>query len=247
MAIFNNYLSTTIPLALKTTDRKRVAQQILTILKQTTPVVKLEKANCLDLGSSSGEVSSYLSENIGKIVCIDIDKNAIQIGKEKFTNIKNLSFTYFNGIDIPYPDHSFDLVILRRVIECAEKPQELMEEIFRVLKRSGLVYFESQNIIWPDPNWDYFAFVPAQIKKIFAKLTRKKAYYFATYRNYWQLKKLFFQFRIDIITPKILKNPKKYNFTKLSFIQPLTQLLPDSFFNLLEPLNRHFIWILKKP
>lgn len=246
MSHSKSYISIAIPLTIRAKDRKRISAQIITIVKKTKPLFKLKNALVLDVGSSSGEVSSHLSKRVKKIICIDIDRNAIRIGKKKFADIKNLNFFDFDGNSIPFPPNKFDLIILRRVIECVAKPKKLLEEIFRVLKPKGLVYFESQNVIWPDPNWDFFVFIPSRIKKTFATLTGKRAYYFATYRNYWQLRKLFARFKIHMITPKILKDPKKYNFTKLKFLEPIGKAIPAHILNFLEPLNRHFIWVLEK-
>lgn len=247
MPEFNSYLSVAVPQTLLFADRKRIAKQIVAILKHTKTGLKLKKVGCLDVGSSSGEISSHLCKYVDKIICLDVDKNALAIGRKKFAALKNLSFADFDGINIPFGDNKFDVVILRRVIECTQHPEKLMAEIFRILKPGGLVYFESQNIIWPDPHWDWFTFVPPQIKKLFAFTFGKKYYYFATYRNYWQLKKLFRKFRIHLITPLILKNPQKYNFIRLRVLQPLSNILPSFFFYLLEPFNRHFIWVLEKP
>lgn len=246
MAEFNSYLSVAVPQTLRSADRKRIARQIVTVLKQTQAGLKLNNAQVLDVGSSSGEVSSYLYKYVNKIICLDIDKNALAIGRKKFAHLKNLKFAYFDGVNIPFTNQLFDVIILRRVIECTEHPEKLMVEIFRVMKPQALVYFESQNIIWPDPNWDWFAFVPAKIKRVFALTLKKKHYYFATYRNYWQLKKLFRKFRINMMTPLILKNPKKYNFIRLKPLHPLGNFVPISFLKLLEPFLPDFIWILRK-
>lgn len=240
-------MSVAVPQTLISSDRERIAKQIVTVLTHSEAGLKLRKAQVLDVGSSSGEVSSYLCQYVNKIICLDIDKNALAIGRKKFAGLKRMEFVDFDGVNIPFGDNRFDVVILRKVIECAKYPEKLMAEIFRVLKPQGLVYFESQNIIWPDPNWDWFAFVHPNLKKVFAKLVGKKYYYFATYRNFWQLKKLFRKFHINMITPLILKNPTKYNFVRLKALQPVSNILPSSFFYFLEPFNRHFIWILKKP
>jgi ubiquinone/menaquinone biosynthesis C-methylase UbiE len=246
MPEFNSFLSVAVPQTLNSVDRKRVATQVLTVLKQSAPQIDFKKAKCVDVGSSSGEVISYLSKDFNQITCLDVDKYALGIGKKKFAPLKNMKFVGFNGVNIPYANNSFEIVILRKVVEVADKPEELISEIYRVLKPGGLVYFESQNILWPDFNWDPFAFVPAKIKKVIAIAIGKRNYYIPTYKNYWQLKKMFYKFQIQLLTPEILKNPNKYYFVKLIPFRPLTKFMPLFLLNFLEPLNRHFIWVLKK-
>lgn len=246
MVIFNEYLSVAVPQTLISFDRKRIAQQILALFKFQSRSIRLKTSRVLDVGSSSGEVSSHLV-GMKKIICLDIDQNALKLGRKKFAHLKNLSFLKFDGVNIPYPDNSFDLIILRRVIECAQKPQLLIDEVFRVLKPQGLIYFESHNIIWPDPNWDFWVFVPSKIKKFFINLAGKKAYYIANYRNYWQLKKIFSKFDLSLQTAHILKNPKQFKFEKLYKLNEITKFIPLTILKLSEPVYPAFIWILKKP
>lgn len=53
--------------------------------------------------------------------------------------LKNVD-TYFNGVDIPFPDESFDIVIFSEVLEHVEHPEEIISEISRVLKKNGILY-----------------------------------------------------------------------------------------------------------
>jgi ubiquinone/menaquinone biosynthesis C-methylase UbiE len=247
MPEFNSLLSVAVPQTLVSADRERIAGQIVTVLTLTDKELNLKKARCLDVGSSSGEVSSHLCGYVKEIVCLDVDKNALDIGRKKFARMKNLRFREFDGVNIPFADDCFDVIILRKVIEMVEHAEKLTEEVFRVLKPGGVVYFEGPNVVWPYHPCDTYSFVPVQVKKMLAIALRHKQYYFPTYRNYWQLKTLFKKFVVIELTPRILKNPAKYKFVKLKHIQPISNFVPSVIFKAVEPFNRHFIWVLKKP
>jgi ubiquinone/menaquinone biosynthesis C-methylase UbiE len=45
------------------------------------------------------------------------------------------------GEQLPFPDESFDVVLSDNVIDHAEKPLKIVEELVRVLKKDGLLYF----------------------------------------------------------------------------------------------------------
>lgn len=246
MPEYNTFLSLAVPQTLTTKDRRRIAIQIIAVIQHVQPNLKLKDIRVLDVGSSSGEVAQNFCDYVQRVECLDVDKHALATGQKKFAYRKNLTFTHFDGEHIPFGNNVFDVVIIRRVIECANNPQRLVDEIYRVLKSGGLVYFESHNILWPDPAWDWFAFIPPTVKKLFAVVFGKKKYYFATYRNYWQLKKLFRKFHIVPITARILKNPMKFKFTKLGSFAGILSKVPLVVLEYLTIFAPTFIWVLTK-
>jgi ubiquinone/menaquinone biosynthesis C-methylase UbiE len=68
----------------------------------------------LDIGSSTGIIANYLSKYFGKVVGIDIDKNAIAYARNNFKK-DNLQFAISDSINMDYPDNSFDVVICAHV------------------------------------------------------------------------------------------------------------------------------------
>lgn len=48
---------------------------------------------------------------------------------------------FFDGINIPFPDNSFDVVICTEVFEHVTDPEKLLKEISRVLNTGGQIYF----------------------------------------------------------------------------------------------------------
>ena len=95
----------------------------------------------LDLGTGSG----YLSFPIAKahrdceIVGLDIVENALEANREKAANegIENLYFVSYDGIDFPFADASFDLVITRYALHHFPDIEHSIGEVARVLKKGG--------------------------------------------------------------------------------------------------------------
>ena len=219
-------------------SRKRVAPQIMAVLKQTIPEFDFGKSVVLDLGSSNGINDKYLAGNFQHIYGIDVDKNAIKIAQKKYTN-KKLSFAVFDGEKIPFSDRKFDIIIFRRAFEYAKKPESLIPEIERVLKMEGIVYFEVNNRLFPANIFPLF------IKKLIYNFFGKKIYYFSHDPHYWQLKKLFKKFNIYQVTPLIIKNPENYYFYQRFFGLKIGKNIPLWILKLIEPFFPSFIWILK--
>ena len=56
------------------------------------------------------------------------------------------------GETLPFPDSSFDLVLCDNVVDHAENPRRILEEIARVLAHGGLLYF-TVNVHHPVYHW----------------------------------------------------------------------------------------------
>ena len=82
----------------------------------------------------------------------------------------------YPGVDIqcmPYGDNTFDFVLSDQVLEHVEKPWVAAEEIYRVLKPSGIAVITTCliNEIHGVPN-DYFRFTPDGLKVLFNNFSK---------------------------------------------------------------------------
>lgn len=92
----------------------------------------------LEVGAGTGQVLSLLAQNqIGnKHVGIEIGDTRLNYAISQ----PGISFQYYDGKRIPFPDKSFDFVYATHVLEHAVYERELLHEISRVAKE--LVYIE---------------------------------------------------------------------------------------------------------
>ena len=105
----------------------------------------------LDLGTGSG----YLAFNIAKrynnvtIVGLDIVKETLERNKEKAkeNNISNISFVSYDGIEFPFDNNTYDMVITRYALHHFPNLDKTFNEIDRVLKNNGLLFISD-----PKPN-----------------------------------------------------------------------------------------------
>lgn len=105
----------------------------------------------LDLGTGSG----YLSFPIAKkypnisIIGLDIVEKALEANrfKAKEENIRNISFVTYDGIDFPFADNEFDMVISRYALHHFPDIQKSISEVSRVIKPEGFLFISD-----PTPN-----------------------------------------------------------------------------------------------
>ena len=87
----------------------------------------------LDLGGRDGTLTRYYCNN-NKVIIGDIDQTALSYAKDNYdveTEIINLNEV------LPFPDNSFDYVVMAEVLEHLPYPMITLEEIRRVLKKDG--------------------------------------------------------------------------------------------------------------
>lgn len=101
-----------------------------------------DKKNCkiLEIGSGPIGIVSFLKW--GKRYAIDPLEDFYNHNKV-LIQLRNNNVKYFSGKgeNLPFEDSEFFIVIIDNVIDHAEFPQKVLEEIHRVLKNNGLMFF----------------------------------------------------------------------------------------------------------
>lgn len=108
---------------------KYKAQNIVDVCKSIQP------KKILEVGAGDGSILHYLNEwsFAPEIYALEIAASGVEKIKER--NLKNIKeVQVFDGYKIPYPDDSFDLIILAHVLEHVEHERILIRELKRVGK-----------------------------------------------------------------------------------------------------------------
>ncbi|EKD87570.1 MAG: ubiquinone/menaquinone biosynthesis methylase-like protein [uncultured bacterium] len=119
----------------------------------------------------------------------------------------------YDGIKIPYPSNTFDIVTSIEVIEHVNKPLRMLEEIHRVLKKDGILHITTANKWWPiEPHFKlpFLSYLPAKIADSYVRLLgRGDSYHnirLPSYKQFRQMVQNFFT--VEDITLDFLKSYK---------------------------------------
>jgi ubiquinone/menaquinone biosynthesis C-methylase UbiE len=159
-------------------------------------------ARVLDAGCGWGTLSFALAKKYREVVAFDVNKPQIEFiqTRARSENIGNLFAACGQVNYLPFPDASFDLAVLNGVlewvpvIEAGKKPaaaqEEVLREIFRVLKKGGYLYLAIENR-WSAINFLGFKdthsglrfapLLPRPLADIYSRFARKKDFREYTY------------------------------------------------------------------
>ncbi len=95
----------------------------------------------LELGAGPGYFSAEIARQIypGRLTLVDIQSEMLALARRRLTRsaVENAAFVQADAADLPFPDDSFDLVVLVTVLGEIAEPERAAAKIGRVLRVGG--------------------------------------------------------------------------------------------------------------
>lgn len=109
----------------------------------------------LEVGCSMGYFTKFLECRARSIYGVDINDEHIQLAQKKYPSI---NFQTCDAAVLPFPDETFDVIVMLEVLEHVGDDISTISEIHRILKKDG-------TLIMSVPNTGLFAFLdPFNVK-----------------------------------------------------------------------------------
>ncbi|MGV0961461.1 MAG: methyltransferase domain-containing protein [Limnohabitans sp.] len=132
---------------IRVSDFKTVEEYVLHLMHcsdyETAKLLAHDKT-VLDLGCNGGHGTIILGSVCKEITGVDVSPTAIATAKSRHESDK-VKFLLVDGLTLPFPDHSFDLITSFQVIEHLGDYEMYFSEIKRVLKSEGLLLITTPN------------------------------------------------------------------------------------------------------
>lgn len=116
----------------------------LNLFSSLLSVEDVQGKQMLDAGCGTGWFSKMAVE-------MGIDVTALDVGENLLAEVKkkcNCRCVEGNVLDLKFPDESFDIVLSTEVIEHTVSPQRAITEMYRVLKKGGILILSTPNKAW---------------------------------------------------------------------------------------------------
>lgn len=107
-----------------------------------------ESARILDVGFGSGNnLKSLLDLGFHNLVGADVSSQSVKFLKQRSRRIESLRA---DGQRLPFANETFTVIVCSEVIEHLKRPQESLNEFFRILKRDGRVVITTPvpSLLW---------------------------------------------------------------------------------------------------
>jgi len=116
-------------------------EKLNSLLKKWDGKIKINKnTKILQIGCGPLDIINYFKK--GKRYSID---PLAEFYKKRFNiDYKSTHLKEASGEQLPYSDNYFDLVILDNVLDHTSSPEKVLSEIYRVLKKDGILHLEIQ-------------------------------------------------------------------------------------------------------
>ena len=126
---------------------------------------KEPRAKLLELGAGGGEVSKLLKNKGFQVISLDIDQ-------QRFKYRGEIEFQQADlNQGLPFSNDSIDYILMLEVIEHLKNPYFVLKEINRILKKQGLLFLSTPNILnlksrlrfFIEGTYDYFREPPLDL------------------------------------------------------------------------------------
>jgi ubiquinone/menaquinone biosynthesis C-methylase UbiE len=93
----------------------------------------------LDVACGPGILSAAIAKSAREVVAFDLTPEMLKKAAQRCATaaVTNVSFREGNATELPFPDGAFDAVVTRLSVHHFDRPQVVMSEICRVLRRGG--------------------------------------------------------------------------------------------------------------
>lgn len=228
--------------------RRRKAETMVRVLAKQLGE-PLSSLSVLNVGGSAGIIDEYLSRYFSNVTGIDIDEKAIDYAKKMFRK-DGLTFEVGDALDTHFSSECFDVVICSQVYEHVADANVLMDEIFRILKPGGVVYFAAGNrLMFNEPHYNLplLSVLPHYLADFYVRAAGKGDHYYEKHLTYWGLIDLVKKFKLVDYTRDILAEPERYGAEYMVKPGSLKFKISNFIAKYMIWLVPGYIWVLVKP
>ena len=228
------------------TGRTQKFKKILSVIQDFQPNIRSMK--CLDIGCSSGIITSLLGEHFLFAVGLDIDQEAVRYARAHAPSSR-VDFLVGDSMCLPFQDQSMDVIVCNHIYEHVPESNLMMDEIYRVLKEDGFCYFAAGNkyvLMEGHYHLPFLSWLPKPFAHIYLRLTGKGNFYYEEHLSLRGLKRLVSQFRVHDYTLSIMRDPEKFCATDLIDKEAISYRWIQKLAPYLYPWIPTYVWVLTK-
>lgn len=229
--------------------RLQRAARIASVLEDFGDVA-LVYSTLLDVGASHGLITLALRPRVAFAVGVDVDRQGIAAAARESGATDGTAFALASGMQLPFVDGSFDIVVCNHVYEHVPDAPQLMAEVARVLRPGGLCYFAAGHrlqLIEPHHRLPFLSWLPRGMADAWLRWLGRGARYEEHFLMPWQVKGLFTAFSsARNVTPNVLRACARHGLGPAWLESLFRRVLPLPLARLVAGLLPTQLWLLRK-
>jgi SAM-dependent methyltransferase len=225
-------------------SRAGQAAKIRALLERTARQ-PLGQLTCLEIGCSSGLITRELAPLFARTLALEYDWSSLRNARPPPGH--EVHFLRGDGMALPLPDASVDLVLCSQVYEHVPDDRRLFAEIWRVMAPGGQVFFSGPNWLYPiEPHFflPFLHWLPGRLADAWLRSRGGPDHYYERSRTWWGLQRELRRFEIIDLTRDVVRD--RLAGSTAWWAGPL-RAVPGPLWALLGPLLPNFNWVLFKP
>ena len=228
-------------------DQARHEKAVKIILALKMIRQNLDELRCLDIGCSSGVITSDVQPFFKFMVGIDYDIAGLRLISDE--QKAQTLFIRGDAMHLPFPKQSFDAIICAQIYEHVPDGHNLFSEIERLIRPGGIVFFSGPNKLFPiEPHYflPFIHWLPEKTADRYLQLVKGKQYFDIKSRTFWELKKLMMAYDIFDMTLPVMRFFSNRHKSVMSKVERLFLRMPSKLWRGLLPFIPNFNWVLIK-
>ena len=229
--------------------RVRRAARIASVLEDFGGVC-LAQSRLLDVGASHGLITLALAPLVGYAVGVDVDREGVAAAARDPEASAACAFAIASGMQLPFADGSFDVVVCNHVYEHVPDAPQLMSEVARVLRSGGVCYFAGGHrlqVIEPHHRLPFLSWLPRPVAGAWLRVLGRGPRYEETFVLPWRLSGLFAGFSSTRnVTPDVLKACARHGLGPQWLESVFKILLPSWIAAPIAAMLPTQLWLLRK-
>ena len=123
-------------------------------------------------------------------------------------------FSSADSMAIPFGDNTFDVIVCNQIYEHVPDAKQMMEEIYRVLKKQGFCYFAAGNrymIVEGHYGLPFLSWLPNTLGHVYLRWAGKGSFYYEKHLSLRKLRHLVGKFQVHDYTLRVIQDPERFS------------------------------------
>jgi len=101
---------------------------------------RIPNGRVVDLGAGDGYLAGQLAARCAQVSALEYEPSGVELATAMLADLKNVTVQQGDAYNVPFPDRSFDAIVMADVIEHLHEPERAVREMARIAAVDGVAF-----------------------------------------------------------------------------------------------------------